>query len=330
MHRFHAPAPAHRPLVPSAAFLAALLLVASCGGDGDGPTQTVVVNLAKASGDAQTGAVSAPLIEPLVVRVTDQNGGTLQGRTVAWSVASGQASLSSSTSSSDASGLASVQVTLGAQGGAVTVRASIGDEQVEFSATGLVPAAIVIVGGDGQNGGTRDEFAAPLVVRVTDGSGTPVPGAAVGWSVTTGGATLDASTSATDVAGTSSMGLTGGTALEDIEVQAQLAGAATQVTFSARVTVYVIEQINTSFVGPFGEADATVAVGDTVEWRNVDVAVGAHTTTSSSTPAGGSPFDSGNMAVGATFRFVPDAVGTWDYFCEIHTAAVMSGTLTAQ
>jgi plastocyanin len=36
------------------------------------------------------------------------------------------------------------------------------------------------------------------------------------------------------------------------------------------------------------------------------------------------------MAVNATFRFVPDAVGTWDYFCVIHGVAAMSGTLTAQ
>lgn len=330
MRRFNAPAPAHRPLVRSSAFLA-VLLVASCGG-ADGPTETVVVNLAKASGDAQTGAVSALLFEPLTVRVTDQNGAPLTGRPVSWRVKPGGAgaSLESSTSSSFL-GDAFMHVTLGAQAGAVTIVASIGDEEVEFTATALVPAALSIVSGDDQNGATLDEFPAPLVVRVTDASGTPVPVATVNWSVTTGGATLSSSTSTTNPDGTDTEVLTGGTALEDIEVQAQLASAASQVRFSARVTVYVIELVNTAFVGPFGEADATVSVGDTIEWRNVDdPVIGAHTTTSSSTPAGGSPFDSGNMAVGATFRFVPDAVGTWDYFCELHTAAVMSGTLTAQ
>jgi plastocyanin len=328
VHRFHAPAPAHRPLVLPAAFLAALLLV-SCGGDGDGLTETVVVNLAKASGDAQTGAVSALLFEPLVVRVTDQNGAPLTGRPVAWRVTAGSATLESSSSSSVA-GLAGNHVTLGAQAGAVTIVASIGDEEVEFTATALVPAALSIVSGDDQNGATLDEFPVPLVVRVTDASGTPVPVATVNWSVTTGGATLSSSTSTTNPDGTDTEVLTGGTALEDIEVQAELFGTASSVTFSARVTVFVIDMIDTSFEGPSGAADAIVAVGDTVEWFNRDVAIGAHTATSSSTPAGGSAFDSGNMAVNATFRFVPDAVGTWDYFCVIHGVAAMSGTLTAQ
>ena len=329
MHRLRPPAPARQPLVLSSALLAAFL-IGSCGGDGDGPTEMVVVSLAKASGDAQTGAVSAPLIEPLVVRVTDQNGGTLQGRTVAWSVTSGQATPSSSTSSSNASGLASIQVTLGAQGGEVTISASIGDSEVEFTATGLVPAAISIVGGDDQNGRTLTAFAAPLVVRVATATGTPVPGARVDWSVTSGAATLDASSVVADFAGQANVGLTGGTSLGDVSVLAELSGSASSVTFSGRVTVFVIDMINTAFEAPTGAADATVAVGDTVEWFNRDIGIGAHTATSSSTPAGGSAFDSGNMAVNARFRFVPDAVGTWDYFCVIHGVAAMSGTLTAQ
>ncbi len=165
---------------------------------------------------------------------------------------------------------------------------------------------------------------------MTDSGGASVPGARVQWSVTQGGATLSASMSTTAADGRTNVFLIGGTSVEDIEVLAGLPGGGASVTFSARVTVVLIEMVNTAYVGPFGGPDETVAVGDTVEWRNVDVGIGAHTVTSSAEPAGGSTFDSGTMPVNASFRFVPDAVGTWDYFCEIHGAAAMSGTLTAE
>ncbi len=330
MPRFRPPPPARYALALTAAPLVALLAL-SCGGDGGGnPMGTIVVSLAKSSGDAQTGAVSATLLEPLVVRVTDQNGNSLQNRTVSWSVVSGGATLSSSSSSSNASGMASVEVTLGAAAGAATIRASIGSEQVDFTATGLVPATLTIVSGNDQNGKTLTPFAAPLVVRVTAAAGAPVPGARVSFSVESGPATLSASTVSADVAGQANVTLTGGTSLGDVSVRATVSGTAAEVVFSGRVTVFVIDMINTSFQGPSGGSASTVAVGDTVEWFNRDNAIGTHTATSSSTPAGGSAFDSGNVSVNARFRFVPDAVGTWDYFCEIHGASVMAGTLTAQ
>ncbi len=63
----------------------------------------------------------------------------------------------------------------------------------------------------------------------------------------------------------------------------------------------------------------TITVGDTVRWTNnsgID-----HTTTSSGN------WDSGSLGAGASFSEVFDSPGTFNYFCTIHGAGVMSATV---
>ena len=76
----------------------------------------------------------------------------------------------------------------------------------------------------------------------------------------------------------------------------------------------------------------TISVGETVTWENTDNA--AHTVTSGS-PADGPDgvFDSSLiMAGGATFSHTFDAVGTYDYFCMVHSwmagSVIVGGTST--
>lgn len=52
--------------------------------------------------------------------------------------------------------------------------------------------------------------------------------------------------------------------------------------------------------------------------------------TSSTTPPGGAPFDSGTLEAGARFQFVPDVAGTWEYFDRILGADVLSSQITAR
>ena len=54
-----------------------------------------------------------------------------------------------------------------------------------------------------------------------------------------------------------------------------------------------------------------------------DYAVAMHTVTATA-----SSWDSGNVAAGGTFTRRFDTPGTFSYFCTIHGAAVMSGTVT--
>lgn len=91
--------------------------------------------LPSALGDAQSGVAGATLT-PLQVSVVDRFGNPVPGAEVQWDITAGTGSLSSASSLSDATGWASVTLTLGATPGPVSVRASIANGAfLEFSAT---------------------------------------------------------------------------------------------------------------------------------------------------------------------------------------------------
>jgi plastocyanin len=86
--------------------------------------------------------------------------------------------------------------------------------------------------GDGQSGVVAQPLANPIQVVVTDG-GTPAAGVTVGWSTTTPGATL-AATSVTDASGLASNAWTLGTVAGSQTAQASLSGASgSPVSFTA-------------------------------------------------------------------------------------------------
>lgn len=70
--------------------------------------------------------------------------------------------------------------------------------------------------------------------------------------------------------------------------------------------------------------ETTVKAGTVVQWRSTDGM--AHTVTSSSRPAAFPQLDV--PGGGLSPPFAVDAPGTFPYFCSIHGAAVMNGTLT--
>jgi len=59
----------------------------------------------------------------------------------------------------------------------------------------------------------------------------------------------------------------------------------------------------------FAPATLTVNSGDSVVWKNADVA--PHTAT-------GKGFDSGTIAAGASWRFTANKKGTYSYICSFH------------
>jgi plastocyanin len=75
-------------------------------------------------------------------------------------------------------------------------------------------------------------------------------------------------------------------------------------------TVKITDGSNGSF--GFGPTTLTVKVGTTIIWKNVSSV--PHTVTSDD----GTTFDSGNVAVGGTFRFTFTTTGTYTYHCNIH------------
>ena len=72
----------------------------------------------------------------------------------------------------------------------------------------------------------------------------------------------------------------------------------------------------------FIPATLTVNVGDTVTWKNEDIA--PHTATAK----GKNSFDSGNLDSGASWSYVVKKKGDYPYFCSYHLS--MKGKLTAR
>lgn len=71
-----------------------------------------------------------------------------------------------------------------------------------------------------------------------------------------------------------------------------------------------------------------VKVGEGVTWSNDDSQI--HTATSGAAGAAdaGSVFDSGILSPDATFDFVFDKAGTYDYYCTMHPQMVGSVTVS--
>ena len=75
----------------------------------------------------------------------------------------------------------------------------------------------------------------------------------------------------------------------------------------------------------FEPAAVTVRAGDTVEWKNEDVV--PHTATAD-VVAYKHGFDSGTILTGATWRYVAQMKGTYNYICMLHPN--MKGKLIVQ
>jgi plastocyanin len=72
----------------------------------------------------------------------------------------------------------------------------------------------------------------------------------------------------------------------------------------------------------FQPAALTVNASDTVEWKNNDII--PHTTTSTDATT----FDSGRIEVGASWKYVANKKGTFNYECTFHPN--MQGQLVAK
>lgn len=169
------------------------------------------VSLLKVSGDNQSADRGEQLDEPLVVRVVDSsNGDGIENAAVSWEASNG-GSVSATTTFTDAQGYAQVTRTLGATAGSYTTTASIGEQQVSFTSTALVPAGaprIEKVSGDNQQGVAGEPLANPYVVRLVNSAGSPIAGADVKWRVESGGGTISESEGTTNEQGRDSITVT--------------------------------------------------------------------------------------------------------------------------
>ena len=205
----------------------------------------------KTSGDGQERPASTQLAAPFVVSVLDQDGSSLAGVTVSFSVTAGggmlssttdanpctvASSTSSATATTDANGRAATRLTLGSDAGTNTVSATVeGLEPVTFTATAAeqaMPHSLTKVCGDSQEGMASEQLAEPFVVSVLDEDGAAMAGVVVSFSVTAGGGTLSSTTSTTDANGRAATRLTLGSDAGTNTVSATVEGLE-PVTFTA-------------------------------------------------------------------------------------------------
>ncbi len=95
--------------------------------------------LLKISGDSQQVLANVNLPLPFVVEVQDQNNRSFAEVPVRFTVTDGNGKLSSTTTTTDASGRAGTRLTFGANGGTTTVSATVADisQPVQFTATAI-------------------------------------------------------------------------------------------------------------------------------------------------------------------------------------------------
>jgi len=195
-------------------------------------------SLAKVSGDNQLGTSGQPLPDSVVVRVTDAYGNAFPGGyQVAFAAATGGGTVSPSTVTTDASGRAAVEWTLGAPTGAQTLTATAAGlskgTPATFSATASsqVITSLVKVQGDNLTGLVGKPVNLPPTAKVADQIGAGVPGVTVNFAVTSGGGSVTAASAVTDANGLASVGWTIGGSAGSNTVQAS-SGALTPVTFT--------------------------------------------------------------------------------------------------
>ncbi len=245
--------------------------------------------LTRVSGDSQTGAAGTTLAEPLVVSVADAFGNPVAGVTVAWAAVGG-GSVSESETSTDASGSTSVTRTLGPTAGpqsTTATSAGLVGSPVTFTHTATSGSAsgVQLLSGDGQTGAPGATLPDPIVVAVKDADGNPVSGAAVTWVVTSGGGSVDPTTSTTDAAGQASTSWTLGSSVATNTVQAVVSGVGS-ATFTATAAAGAPAQIRiisgnnqsgqvgiqlaADLVVSVEDRDGNVVAGATVTWQATD------------------------------------------------------------
>ena len=194
----------HTGLAPRIAVLVLGAATLRCsGGEPIDPPGTATT-ITMVSGDEQEAMVGTVLPDPLVVRVTDDDGNPVSGVSITWT-AEGGGSVSNATVATGSDGLASVQRTLGPTAGAQLTRATAADLEgspVSFTATaadGPPPEpGVVILTQPPATALDGEVFAAASqpVVRVADGSGVPMEGVTVTAELASGSGTLEGATTA--------------------------------------------------------------------------------------------------------------------------------------
>lgn len=225
--------------------LVASMVGFACGGDGGGGPGPAPNTLAVQAGDNQAGPAGAQLTAPLAVRVTDPSGQPVANLPISWAVGTGGGSVSAPTSNTDATGVASINRTLGANAGSQTTTASrsgLTGSPITFTSIAQIQGATQIAAnpadnGNGQSDTVRSTLATAYKVLVREQTNAPVQGVVVDWAVTGGGGSVSTPTSTTNAAGIAQITHTLGSTAGAQTVRASVTGLiGSPVTFTSTAT----------------------------------------------------------------------------------------------
>jgi plastocyanin len=306
--------------------------VAACGGGGAGPGPTN--SLIKGPGAGQSDTVLATLTIQLSVSVRDQSNAAVQGVGVSWTAPAGGKVNGSptATTTTDASGAATVTVTFGPAAGSQTVSAAstgLSGSPVTFSETATPGNAFAIaLSAQSATSGTANA-ALTYTVKARDKYGNGRPGVTILWAAIAGGGPVAPDSNATDATGAASTVHHLGASLgfDTVTATSKIPLQGSPVTFAA--TIVQAPATADVTVGPgvvFSPDSVTVRVGGTVTftWAAGSSLHGVNWTSSPTTL----PANSANLISG-TYPVTLNAAGTYTYNCTVHGAS-MSGTIEVQ
>jgi hypothetical protein len=193
---------------------------------------TKIVNF---SGTGQSGQAGSILPKPLEIKVEDASSNVVAGVPVTFVDQSGLGTLSSTSVTSNASGLAVASYQLPNTAGAykITASALVGQPPKKASATftetstGDAPASVSVVSGNNQTAAVNTALSRPLVVQVNDQGGNPVAGVSVLFSAPSG--TFTGSPATTDASGQATVSYTTGTSAGAVNITALIDKLTTQL-----------------------------------------------------------------------------------------------------
>jgi hypothetical protein len=228
-----------------------------------------VAALSVVGGSGQSGTAGTTLPAPVEVQATDRFGNSVDGATITFN-ASHSGSFSPATATTNASGRAASQWTLGGAAGAQTATISNGAVVVTATATAASGAAttLTIVSGNAQEGIAGDPLSQPLVVRVTDANANAVSGVGVTWTPGSSCGSVSPTSSVTDENGaaqaTWTLGTSGRACVGGVTASAT---GASPVVFTAHFLGRTAERID---AGNFVEQVATIDVPITLVFMVTD------------------------------------------------------------
>lgn len=249
---------------------------AACDNNPAGPGAPAEIQVV--SGQDQQGTVGQALVQPLVAKVVDDDGDPVSGQLVNFVVTRGGGTVLAAFALTNAQGVAQNAWTLGTVADSQRVEARAVDASgaplpaATFRALAQAGAAASVTAGQAQVSGAPGAALDSVGALVKDAFGNPVAGAAVAWTVASGGGSVSPATSATDAQGVARTRWTLGANLGTQTLQAAIGGSTATFTatpaLGAGVTLAIV-----SGDGQTGTVAAELAAPLVVEVRQNGVPV---------------------------------------------------------